>query len=365
VPRPPRLAPALGAVTAALLAGPAALAEAQQPFDPQIRAVIDAERPVARGHHPPLRTIVTQKRGETPLRRAEILLPRQLQPEVRALPVTCAQARLERGACPARSRVGTATATTEVLGRLRGPVYLANTGVVPAGTSGIGLPSLAIQLSDALRIDAEQRFLATYRLRTVLDDLPPVLVERFELAFRATSRGPLVAGRYLCARPLQPLEATFVAQDGRTVRREVPVRIPACRRHPSLRASIRGLLDAHPRGRFRIRSGPDGRRLRRVRLSLPSALTVASSAGVRVTAGGRPVPRSRWSVTRAGTVRVRLAGRGARVVRVHVRGPAVGSTRFARRRFGDDATIRVLTRARVTDVRGQVTSIPLRTRARR
>ena len=361
----PSRAAAATALAVGLSSAVPAEAVGEQPFHPQIRATIDAPQPVARGHHPPLRTIVTQRRGEAALRRAEIVLPGELLPEVRALPVTCEKDRLERNACPSRSQVGTASATTQLLGRLQGPVYLANTGAVPAGTSGIGLPSLAIQLSDALRLDAEQRFLSTYRLRTVLDDLPPVLVERFELSFRATHRGPLVAERYLCARPLQPLKATFTSQDGRVVTRRVRVTIPACRRHAGLRASISGLRRAHPRARFRIRSGPAGRALHRVRLMLPSALTVASSAGVRVTAHGRELSRRRWSLTRSGVVRVRLGSVRPRVVRVHMRGAAVGSTRFARRRFGDDRTIRVLARARVTDVAGQVTTIPLRVQARR
>jgi hypothetical protein len=221
-----RFHPVVAVAAAGLLLAPTAHAAR---FAPRVSARI-TDHHVAKGAHPGLSITIRQRRGETPLRTAVVLLPRDIRPTTATLKRTCKLAQVQAGRCPARSRLGSATAVSSALPEpLRGPVVLAEPQMPPEGRLGIGLPNLLIKLhagATRLQLVAEQRYGATGRLRTLMRNLPPVPVQRFTLRFRSLRDGPLVNPRRLCGHRRQRLDVRLTAQDGRTVRRKPHLQVP-------------------------------------------------------------------------------------------------------------------------------------------
>jgi hypothetical protein len=96
----------------------------------------------------------------------------------------------------------------------------------------------------------------------------------------------------------------------------------------------------HVRGRptltIRARKrNDDARLLKTLRVVMPSRLAVGSSAlirrNVRVTAGGRRLARSAWSLSRSGVLTVRAPGSGRSNINVTITRGAVRASRTLRR----------------------------------
>ncbi len=366
VPAPDVSVPSVPAPDVGLPGLPSPADKAQQPFSPRLRVIVETPGHVQRGDHPALRTIITQDPGETPMRSSRVTLPTQLKPNVHAVSRTCSLARLEAHTCPRSSRIGAADVSTALVpGGLHGPVLLANTGGAPAGTSGIGLPFAVIRLQGGgldMRLDGAQRFLPTYRLQTTFGGLPPVPVSRFALSFLGGSGGPLTASRSLCVTPPGPVDARFVAQDGRVVNVSQPVEVPACARLPRISAAYHDYV-AHPNGRVTLRRGTRGPRLRSAEIRLPAPLDLVSTRRLTVRVDGREVSARRWSI-RGDRLRVIAPGGSASRIEVVYHSSTLRQ-RHSPRWYGDRRRLVAVTRARITDVTGKVTSYRLRTRAER
>ena len=146
-----------------------------------------------------LTSVVSQASDEEPTKSARVHFPPGVSISIDQLGRTesCSPAQRDAQSCPAGSRLGTATADTDI-GTLTGGVFLGQ-----ASTIFIFLknPTLALLGKEPGPITAHTEFRADGGTDTVLDDLPTdITATRFELALdgppRSILKSPEVCGAY-------------------------------------------------------------------------------------------------------------------------------------------------------------------------
>jgi hypothetical protein len=175
-------------------------------FTPRMRLQLIGPRQMAQGRHPALLASVTQPTSQANIASAIVKLPKSLALDPRNSQIVCGYAAGLRADCPARTRVGRATAVSPALEeKLRGPVYLVQ-GIRFDPTTGNRirtLPSLLAKLAGDVRINLRgTTSVEGGKLVTTFAAVPDAPVTRFDMRIAGGRRGILAAtGRpTLCGR---------------------------------------------------------------------------------------------------------------------------------------------------------------------
>jgi hypothetical protein len=186
------------------------------------------------GMFPPISTTLKFDPEDAALKRAEVILPQAVQPNLPGAQRACSREAADASNCPDSSRVGTATIDSPLQpAPVRGPVYVAfNT---PAA-----LPGLIVMLPApvSVRLDAvvEPIVVGTRNTFASNPDLP---VRSFTLAFEGERPdAALTLVQDLCAEGTdRTMSVKLVAHNGKQAEFEQELATPGC--DPRARVSIR------------------------------------------------------------------------------------------------------------------------------
>jgi hypothetical protein len=166
---------------------------------------------------------------EANIAKVKVDLPKQLPSRLTTLQKACPAATFgaNPAACPAPSRIGTATAITPVLPvPLSGPVYFVSHG-------GAAFPDLVIVLQGyGVTVDlVGTTFIGKAGITsTTFKTVPDVPVGTFELKLPQGPYSALAANGNLCKAKLA-MPTLFVAQDGAEIHQATPIAVSGCARH--------------------------------------------------------------------------------------------------------------------------------------
>jgi hypothetical protein len=177
----------------------------------------------------------TPQGTESNIARVKVDLPKQLPSRLTTLQKACTAATFEANpaACPAPSRIGTATATTPVLPvPLTGPVYFVSHG-------GEAFPDLVIVLQGyGVTVDlVGTTFIneKTSVTSTTFKTIPDVPVGAFELKLPQGPFSALAANGNLCKSTLK-MPTAFIAQDGTAIHQSTTITPTGCAKHKVTKA---------------------------------------------------------------------------------------------------------------------------------
>jgi hypothetical protein len=218
----------------------------------------------------------------------KVNLPKQLPSRLSTLQKACIDSvfNANPAACPAASRVGTATATTPILETtLTGPAYFVSHG-------GAKFPELIVVLSgQGITIDLHgETFISKAGITSsTFRSVPDVPVQTFELKLPQGPDSALAANGNLCTSTLT-MPTAFTAQNGATIKQSTPITVTGCK--PAINV-LRHSANANTAT---------------IAVSVPSA--------GRLVASGAEIKRSVKRVAKAGTVTigVTLTSHGLRVL---------------------------------------------------
>ena len=187
------------------------------PFKPTFSIAVGSKGATGERDHPSLAVHVTQGAGEAGISANGVTLPFELGPNLAAFDVLCTSAQLAADACPAGSRVGTTTATSNFVATpLSGPVYLVQ-------QPGVILPALVADLRGRVRVQLTiaNTILGGRLIKSTVTGVPDLPVSTFDLALDAGPGSPLENKFDLCRKGSRPramsADVTFTGQNGATV----------------------------------------------------------------------------------------------------------------------------------------------------
>lgn len=214
------------------------------------------------------------------VREVKVELPKQLPARQETLNQACVVAvfNANPASCPAASRVGYATAHTQILPvPLTGPAYFVSYG-------GSQFPELVVVLQgDGVTIELHgETFISpkTSVISSTFKSVPDQPVESFELTLPEGRYSALAANGSLCVKALR-MPTTFVAQNGAEIKQDTTILAGGCK--PSLTV-------------LRHRVGKDA-----------VSVTVKAPAAGTLTASGTGLSRASVKVAGAGAATMRLA----------------------------------------------------------
>jgi hypothetical protein len=185
-----------------------------QPFAPQ--ATLTAVGGTERADKPKFVIRVTTRPGDPNIRSARVNLPPVVFVDAVAIEGFCSEKELAADDCHGHQRLGSARVLSPAYeGALSGPVY---------AVSGSGrLPGLAYVLGGSAEIVLRGKVTSTGgRIEAGVEDVPDVPLKSFEFTLEGGKGGYLLLSHDICNG--QPTaDATFISQDGRTHRAEVPL----------------------------------------------------------------------------------------------------------------------------------------------
>jgi len=313
-------------------------------FAPKV--AISATGTVGKGGRPALKVAVTQAVGEAAGKRVQLALPDAVTSELLHTDrKSCTLEQLTAAACPANTQIGTATAETAVLPfPLTGPVYLA------ASTSG--LPGLAITLAPlGITVVGKTAVDSKGRLVNVFDNLPDTPLTNFELNLNGGTAGIIGTTRDLCTGAPAIAEGSFVGHNGASTTANATMKVAGCKGgsptagKPTLTASLHKPGTKRATVSVKVKAGKNAKKLRRVRITLPSGITVRS-VKKKVLAVS---PRS-LKVKRVGRHVIELrttAKRGVASMTVKLKAKALKTSRKTKRSI----------KVRATDIGGTATTV--------
>ena len=227
-------------------------------FGPQLDATVGARGKTGKGASAPLHAVITVPNGQSSTATADVGLPSAIVIDARKLTSFCPAPQLAANACPAKSQIGSAVATTPLLdGALTSPVYLAS--------KGSGLPGLALNLTGPVTLPLFGNVAlpgADKRIHNTFSGIPDVPLARFDLTF--TSASPLVLSRDVCHGPRQTVTGALTGHNGTVTRLTTPLKVAGC--PPVATLSRRG----HKLS-IRLTRGRDEAVLKSAKLTLPGA----------------------------------------------------------------------------------------------
>jgi hypothetical protein len=185
-------------------------------FGPKLRLKMSGG--VSRRGHPGILATVQAGPGEANMKRVSVTLPSAQLLDNSHIGAVCTRVDFAREACPEKSRLGTAEATTPLLEQpLKGDVYLRS--------SSHRLPDLAVRLKGQFEVELSGRVDAVDgALRTTFDSLPDAPVTSFTLKLAGGKKGLITNETSLCGRAKRAaLEMT--AQSGATLSRRVKLEV--------------------------------------------------------------------------------------------------------------------------------------------
>jgi hypothetical protein len=181
----------------------------------------------------------TPQGTEANIAKVKVALPKQLPSRLTTLQKACPTATFEANpaACPAASRIGSATASTPVLPvSLSGPVYFVSHG-------GEAFPDLVIVLQGyGVTVDlVGTTFIneKTSVTSTTFKQVPDVPVSSFEIKLPQGPNSALAATGNLCVTSLK-MPTAFIAQDGEEMHQNTPIDVTGCTKHKSKKHKVKG-----------------------------------------------------------------------------------------------------------------------------
>jgi hypothetical protein len=168
------------------------------------------------------------------IRSVKVDLPKKLPSRLTTLQKACPAATFEANpaACPAASRVGTATATTPIIPvALTGPAYFVSYG-------GAKFPELVIVLSGygvTVQLHGETFINKAGITSSTFRSIPDVPVQSFELKLPQGPNSALAANGNLCTSTLK-MPTAFTAQNGMVIHQNTPITATGCPKRALTRA---------------------------------------------------------------------------------------------------------------------------------
>jgi hypothetical protein len=207
-------------------------------FRPRISMRLTGKRQIKLGKHPGLRVRVTQARGQANIGRARVVLPLSLALDPANAQAICGFEAGLRAKCPAKTRIGRASAISPALNRpVKGPVYFVQ-GIRIDPTTGNRirtLPTLLVKLNGEVRINLRGATnVVRRRLVSTFARVPDAPVSRFNMRLKGGKGGILAvatrARKGICARRKQISQATFTGQNAKRTTLRVKMAKPCPRR---------------------------------------------------------------------------------------------------------------------------------------
>lgn len=216
-------------------------------FGPEMEMRLFGRRQTRLGKHPGLEVEVTQPSGQANIRSARVTLPLSLALDPENANAICGYEAGLEAKCPARSRIGTATAISPALNHpLVGPVYLVQ-GIRFDPTTGARirtLPTLLAKLYGEVRVNLRGTTdVSRRRLVSTFAAVPDAPVTSFRMRLRGGRGGILaVSARRGICRGAQVSNALLAGHNGKTTRQRVRMARPC-------KAKRRGAKRRRARGR--------------------------------------------------------------------------------------------------------------------
>ena len=195
---------------------------------PRMTISVGSKRHTGRHASTPLKTVLTQPRGETNLKSVSVTLPVSLNARLAVVNNACTQAQFDAGHC-AKARAGSAMAVTPLLPHaLRGGVFFVKDPTKPAGS----LPNLVVALRGQVDFDLVGTVKIPHGelLSTRFTTVPDVPIKKFVLSLVSGLKGPLGVATDLCSPTGRRAEAQieFRGQNGRLVQERKRLQVRGC-----------------------------------------------------------------------------------------------------------------------------------------
>ncbi|MBJ7330803.1 MAG: hypothetical protein JHC95_12960 [Solirubrobacteraceae bacterium] len=286
-------------------------------YAPRMRMSFDGE--IKKNGHPAITSVLSLGAGQANTQEVSLLLPEGVAPDSERLRNACPLATAQAGACPAKSKIGEASATTPALPeQLRGPVNL----VMAPGSP---LPELFVRLDGAARIDMRGKVqFAKGRTKVVFDGVPDVPLDDFSLKLVGGLRGAIATARDLCTGSAPKVDASMRAHSGAKRTVVVEPGVEGCRAGTGgakITMKVRRLRGGAPILQLTAKAGDAA--LKTVRVTLPKGYRIdAKRARKLATVKGTKRGRSALKAGKR-TLTLNLGSRGARTVTLTLRKGAV------------------------------------------
>jgi len=169
--------------------------------------------------------------SQTNIKSVKVDLPKQLPSRLTTLQKACPDSTFNANpaACPAASRIGSATATTPILSAvLSGPAYFVSHG-------GAKFPELIVVLSgQGITVELHgETFISKQGITSsTFRQVPDVPIGAFTLTLPEGPNSALAANGNLCASTLT-MPTAFTAQNGATIKQSTPISVTGCK--PAIR----------------------------------------------------------------------------------------------------------------------------------
>jgi hypothetical protein len=194
------------------------------PFSPTFTSWVGAPGYTGANKAPPVKTRIAQDAGEAGLKDAQVVLPSSLNPNILLLTNPCrvVQFRADAKACPPKTIIGSARATSPLL-----PTALTGPVVIVKGPTPVDLPRLGVDLRGPLSFQLFGNFVFTPDgPGQVFNGLPDIPTSTFTLQFKRD--GLLVTSRGICRPPPLDFLVDFGGWNGATQSGTIPATIQGC-----------------------------------------------------------------------------------------------------------------------------------------
>jgi hypothetical protein len=171
--------------------------------------------------HPAIRAVLRTSPNEANSQRVSVTLPGGELLDNKHIGTVCTRAQFAADSCPAASRIGSATARSQLLENpVSGGVYLR--------ASNHRLPDLVADLEGQVDVELSAKIDTAKggRLRATFGSIPDVPVERFVMNLQGGKKGLLQNSRGLCGKKKRA-KVAMVGQNGWRIRERIPLQV-AC-----------------------------------------------------------------------------------------------------------------------------------------
>jgi len=334
----------------------------KEAFAPHLTATMGAAGATAKNSHIPFEATITQAPGESSQLSTAVTLPASLSSGVSAISTLCTADQLAAAACPAASRLGTATIASPLLPTaVQGPVF----AVLRPGQ----LPGVGVEFGGVLPfVLGGNSALAGGRLQNVFTGLPDVPLTSFSLAIDGGPHGLLVATRDICTGPAPTVDGAFTAQSGASANLSAPVTVQGCGparlKGPHAKASARGLGGNHPLLQLTVLKG--AAKLRGVSVTLPKTIRVGNPRRGLSAVGARfKLSKKKIKLSRKGNLTLKLPSGGASHVTAKLKSGSIHASKSLKKRLKHHKSVKLKLTIRTTDVSGHHTTLHLKFTGRR
>jgi hypothetical protein len=203
-------------------------------FKPKLTMALTGRGQTTDGKHPALTAKLTTRGADANIAQATVMLPLSLALDPDNANGLCEPKDAAAHACPARSIVGHANATTILAHPVSGPIYFVRGERIDGkGRVRRTLPKLYIPLTgpDGVNVDlnASSEVVGDH-LVTTFDNVPDARVSSFELKIDGGKHGILVVSNADICRRAQVTQSSFAGQNGKVSEPDITVSTSgACR----------------------------------------------------------------------------------------------------------------------------------------